>query len=222
MKTQILIIITVLSFLGCSCSKEYYFKRDQIEISKKIKKINQDDQNVRHNLTRIEIKYNLRTFETVVDSLSKTNATSYEGVNLSNFKSIKYQLSKMSVSKKDSFHLEYENAKSKMRQTDSINRTEIKRIIKKYGFIEYNNPNWKNDSLRAGFSTVITHTPRAEKWEMIQLVIKEYKKGRVDDDAIRHILWDYNDRKGLMDTINIKLAIKKIKTKKIDIYYFRE
>ena len=214
MKIQILIIITILSFLSYSCSKEYYFKRDQIEISKKIKKINQDDQNVRHDLTRIEVKYNLRTFETVVDSLSKANATSFGGVNLSNFKPIKYQLSKMSVAKKDSFQLEYENAQLKRNQTDSINRNEIKKIIKKYGFVEYYNPNWKNDSLRTGFTTVITHTPRAEKEEMIQLVIKEYKKGRVDDDAMRHMLWDYNDRKGLMDTINIKIEIKKIKTKK--------
>jgi hypothetical protein len=201
----------IISLLFFGCSKEYYFKRDQIEISKKIKKINQDDQNVRHNLTRIEIKYNLRTFETVVDSLSKTNATSFDGVNLSNFKSIKYQLSKMSVSKKDSFQLEYEKAQSAIRQTDSINRNEIKKIIKKYGFVEYYNPNWKNDSLRVGFSTVITHTPKGEKEEMIQLVVKEYKKGRVDDDAMRHMLWDYNDRKGLMDTINIKKQIKTIK-----------
>jgi len=201
----------IISLLFLGCSKEYYFKRDQIEISKKIKKINQDDQNVRHNLTRIEIKYNLRTFETVVDSLSKTNATSFDGVNLSNFKSIKYQLSKMSVSKKDSFQLEYENAQSAIRQTDSINRNEIKKIIKKYGFVEYNNPNWKNDSLRVGFSTVITHTPKNEKMEIIKLVVKEYKKGRVDDDAMRHMLWDYNDRKGLMDTIDIKKQIKTIK-----------
>ena len=201
----------IISLLFFGCGKEYYFKRDQIEISKKIKKINQDDQNVRHNLTRIEIKYNLRTFETVVDSLSKTNATSFEGVNLNNFKSIKYQLSKMSISKKDSFQLEYDNAKLERQQTDSINRNEIKKIIKKYGFVGYNNPNWKNDSLRTGFSTVITHTPRAEKEEMIQLVIKEYKIGRVDDDAMRHMLWDYNDRKGLMDTIDIKKQIKTIK-----------
>jgi hypothetical protein len=202
----------IISLLFLGCSKEYYFKRDQIEISKKIKKINQDDQNVRHNLTRIEIKYNLRTFETVVDSLSKTNATSFEGVNLSNFKSINYQLSKMSVSKKDSFQLEYENAKIKMRQTDSINRTEIKKIIKKYGFVEYYNSNWKNDSLRTGFSTAITHIPRGDEMEnMIKLVVKEYKKGRVHDDAMRHMLWDYNDRKGLMDTIDIKKQIKTIK-----------
>ena len=117
----------------------------------------------------------------------------------------------MSASKKDSFQLEYENAQSAIRLTDSINRNEIKKIIKKYGFVEYYNPNWKNDSLRTGFSTTISHTPRAEKEEMIQLVVKEYKKGRVDDDAMRHMLWDYNDRKGLMDTINIKKQIKTIK-----------
>ena len=215
MKVKIIFIISILSLFYYGCSKEYYFDRDQLDISKKIKKINQDDQNVRHNLTRIEIKYNLRTFETVVDSLSKTNATSFDGVNLSNFKSIKYQLSKMSVSKKDSFQLEYENAQSVMRQKDSINRNEIKKIIKKYGFVEYNNPNWKNDSLRTGFSTTITHIPRGDEMEnVIRLVVKEYKKGRVDDDAMRHMLWDYNDRKGLMDTINIKIAIKKIKSKK--------
>jgi hypothetical protein len=66
--------------------------------------------------------------------------------------------------------------------------------------------------LRTGFSTAITHIPRGDEMEnMIKLVVKEYKKGRVHDDAMRHMLWDYNDRKGLMDTIDIKKQIKTIK-----------
>lgn len=85
-----------------------------------------------------------------------------------------------------------------MHYTDSVNLGKIYKIVKKYGFPEYDLREWEHDSLRTGITTVATHfdfaTDKGKK--MQKLIIKEYRKGRIDDQGMRQMLWHITGRKG--------------------------
>src|SRR5690554_7736451 len=85
-----------------------------------------------------------------------------------------------------------------MHHIDSVNFEKTYRIIKKYGFPEYDLREWKHDSLRAGITTVATHFNYSSNKgkKMQKLIIKEYKKGRIGDVGMRQMLWHIKGRKG--------------------------
>lgn len=205
--------IILFSFLlNVSCSKDYKFKRDSVKISNEIYDINESDQNVRHKGTEILVKYKIRSFETVMDSIEKLQLTSIpDNVNF-DFIPLSVQVKNLELNQKIKFQQEYENYKKIMKETDSINLDKMKNLIKKYGFPDINRP-WANDSLKYGISFVISHnnvySDRGKSF--FRLLIKEREEKRISDPVFQHILWDANGRKGEVDTIVIDTMLEKIK-----------
>lgn len=193
-------------FVCLSCSKEYKFQNNQAQIKIQIKNIAIADKEVRTNNSRILKKYRLRTFETVIDSLNEVESTSLEGVNLSNFKPISYQASKLSLNDKLAFQKEIKESNELWNKTDSINLIKITALIKKYGFPDFDKRKALKDSFNYALNTAITHTDynKNSGKKLIKLIVKEYKKGRISEGSMRHILWDYNGRNGMIDTINLE------------------
>src|SRR5690554_1357120 len=64
------LFILIVSFILFGCSKNYLFRRDNIAISEEMKRIIEEDQNVRNQIAPIHKKYKLRTFNTVIDSIA--------------------------------------------------------------------------------------------------------------------------------------------------------
>jgi|SRR5690606_10641973 len=191
---KISVIIISLMFFGCS--KNYLFKRDNIAISEELKKMNKEDQDIRWQFGVIDKKYNLRTFETVIDSIAETNS-SLENVNF-NFEPVSEQVKKLSQEDREKYLAEVAEKSNKMRYIDSVNLEKAYKIVKKYGFPDYDLRAWKHDSLRDGITTMVTHfdysSDRGKK--MQKLIIKEYRKGRIEDVGMRQMLWDMKGRKG--------------------------
>lgn len=196
-----------------SCSKEFKFQNNQTQIKMQIKDIAISDQEVRFSNSRILKKYGLRTFETVIDSLNEVESASLEGVNLSNFKPISYQALQLSFNDKLSFEKELKESNKLREKTDSINLIKITKLIKKYGFPDFDKRKALKDSFNYALNTAITHTDynKNSGKKLIKLIVKEYKKGRISEGSMRHILWDYNGRNGMIDTINLKKEIKRFK-----------
>ena len=191
---NLIIILTSLMLLGCS--KNYLFTRDNIAISEELKKMNKEDQDVRWLSGPIDKKYNLRTYDTVMDSIIEINS-SLENVDF-NFKPISEQIKKLSQQDREKYLAEVDERSKKMHYIDSINFEKTYKIIKKYGFPDYDLRDWKHDSLRQGIVTMTTHFDYSSKKgkKMQKLIIKEYKKGRVDDVGMRQMLWHMKGRKG--------------------------
>ncbi|WP_177761905.1 hypothetical protein [Flavobacterium sp. I3-2] len=170
-------IFTIIScFLFLSCCKNYLFKRDTVAIYNELTKINEQDQKVRKELTPIYYKYNLRTLQTVVDSIDKLGLDYFpENLNL-NFENIDDQIKKLSVTEQKSFQKEHDDQWKKINHTDSINFEKIYNIVKKYGFIDFDTREWKNDSLKIGIISTTTHfnyrTKKGKK--LLKLIISEY------------------------------------------------
>lgn len=193
---NLIVILTSLMLLGCS--KNYLFTRDNIVISEELKKMNKEDQYVRWLSGPIDKKYNLRTYDTVMDSIKDLGLDHIPtGVSF-NFKPISEQIKKLSQQDREKYLAEVDERSKKMHYIDSVNLEKAYKIVKKYGFPDYDLRDWKHDSLRTGITTMVTHFDySSDKGKKMQkLIIKEYKKGRVDDVGMRQMLWDIKGRKG--------------------------
>lgn len=200
-------------FINLSCSKEFRFQNNQELIIDRMNDILKTDQEVRNNNSLILKKYGLRTFETVIDSLNETNSDNLNNIDLSNFKPVSYQVSKLSLNRKLAFEKEYNESYELWKITDSINLIKITALIKKYGFPDIDKRKWSYDSLKSPLNTAITHTDynKSSGKKLFKIIVKEYKKGRVSESSMRHILWDYNGRNGLIDTIDLQKELKRFK-----------
>lgn len=65
-----ILFVIFFSLIFFGCSKNYLFKRDNISVSEKLNSIIEDDQNVRNQIAPIHKKYGIRTYESVIDSIS--------------------------------------------------------------------------------------------------------------------------------------------------------
>lgn len=192
------LFILIVSFILFGCSKNYLFRRDNIAISEEMKRIIEEDQNVRNQIAPIHKKYKLRTFNTVIDSIADLGLDHIpDGVSF-DFKPIGEQVKSLSPENREKCLAEIEEQYKKMHHIDSVNFEKTYRIIKKYGFPEYDLREWKHDSLRAGITTVATHFNYSSNKgkKMQKLIIKEYKKGRIGDVGMRQMLWHIKGRKG--------------------------
>jgi hypothetical protein len=210
MKNKIKSILILFSLTLFSCSKDYLFNKNQDAIAREINTISDNDQKARHELTFIYKKYNIRTFETIIDSIDKLKLTTTDGINFSNIQPINIQIQKLSETKRINFLKDEKEYLKKMSMTDSMHRNRAIKIIKKYGF-PGEARNWKTNK-KFGISTVATHFRYQDKTgkKLIKLIIKEYNKGRVDDSEMKHMLWSLNHRTGEIDSINVQKMIRKI------------
>lgn len=192
------LFVVIVGFTLLGCSKNYLFKRDNVEVSEELKRIIEEDQNVRNQFAPIHKKYKLRTYETVIDSISALGLDHIpDGVSF-NFKPEREQIKHLNTEDRERCLSEIEAQYKKMHYTDSVNLNKVYKIVKKYGFPEYDLREWKHDSLRTGITTIATHFDYSSNKgkKMQKLIIKEYKKGRVDDVGMRQMLWDMKGRKG--------------------------
>jgi hypothetical protein len=208
---KILIITVLLNiFLAIGCSKDYLFNKQQDTIAQEINTIFDNDQKIRHELTFVYKKYNIRTFETIIDSIDRLKLTTTDGINFSSIQPVKIQIQKLSETDRINFLKDKKEYEKKMSTTDSMHRIRAIRIIKKYGFPGVAR-NWKTNK-KFGITTVATHFKYQDKTgkKLIKLIIKEYNKGRVDTSEMKHMLWNLNHRTGEIDSINVRKMIRKI------------
>ncbi len=192
------LFFVIISFLLVGCSKNYLFRRDNIAISEELNRIIEEDQDVRNQFVPIHKKYKLRTYNTVIDSISELGLDHIpEGVSF-HFKPESEQIKSLNPEDREKCLAAIDGQSKKMYYTDSVNLVKVYKIVMKYGFPDYDLRQWKNDSLRVGITTVATHFDyRSDKGKKMQeLIIKEYKKGRIDDIGMRQMLWDMKGRKG--------------------------
>src|SRR5690554_5443489 len=192
------LFVVVVGFMLFGCSTNYLFTRDNIPVSEELNRIIEEDQNVRNQIAPIHKKYKLRTYNTVIDSISELGLDHIpEGVSF-HFKPESEQIKSLSPEDREKCIAEIDKQSKKMRYTDSVNLEKVYKIVEKYGFPDYDLREWNHDSLRVGITTVATHfNYKSDKGRKMQkLIIKEYKKGRIDDVGMRQILWDMKGRKG--------------------------
>jgi|GEM_PF-4761765 len=192
------IFIFMIGLMLFGCSKNYLFTRDNIAISEELKKTDKEDQDIRWQSGVIDKKYNLRTIETLMDSIVDVGLDHIPANVSLDFKPISEQVKKLSQEDKEKYLAEVSERSNKMRYIDSVNLEKAYKIVKKYGFPDYDLRNWKHDSLRTGITTMVTHfdysSDRGKK--MLKLIIKEYKKGRISYGSMNQILWDAQGRNG--------------------------
>ena len=128
------IILILFSLTLFSCSKDYLFNKNQDAIAREMNTISDNDQKVRHELTFIYKKYNIRTFETIIDSIDRLKLTTTDGINFSGIQPVKIQIQKLSETERINFLKDEKEYLKKMSMTDSLHRIRAMRIIKKYGF----------------------------------------------------------------------------------------
>ncbi len=198
MKKCIFLVFIVLSLN--SCSKNYYFNRDQVKLSNELKEILNADQSVRNYNTMVKLKYRIRDLITVCDSLySSGNADLIRTYDFSKIPSEGSQIAKLSETAKKNYDEDNINGIKLMRYIDNINRAKLYKIIKKYGCPSFYNRKWKDTTnLRVGITVVLTHfnfeTPQEKK--LLKLMVKEYLAGRVEEGEMANFLWSVDDRKG--------------------------
>ena len=190
----------VLSLMLVSCSKDYLFERDQVTLSQELKAIANADQGVRNHVTLVNIKYKLRDFYTVCDSLYATGTmTKDTKFDFSTIPSEKAQISKFPEKTQKEFYEERRQGYDLMKYVDKSNREKLYQLINKYGYPSFYNRKWiDTTNVRTGITSVLTHynfdTPKEKK--LLQLMIKEYIKGRVEEGEMKNFLWSADGRNG--------------------------
>jgi hypothetical protein len=205
---RLLAIFIFASF--CSCSKDYLFRKNQIYISEEIKAIKISDQSTRKLDALIDVKYKIRTFFTVADSLYEE---SVDGVipqyNFSQIQSLDKQLSKLSSQKRMAYFEEKAEVASLMTNVDNNNKEIFYKIIKKFGFPSYDNRLWKDTlTVRIGSVFILTHYDdrNGTGKKIKKLMLKEYFKGRVNEGEMKQYLWSVDGRSGYPYDYNIDNA----------------
>lgn len=195
------IFFLLLFLFFSSCSKDYLFNKNQENISKQLKDIVNADQTVRNYNNLINIKYKIRDFETVCDSLYEAGVKGNlnQNFDFSTIPSIQKQVSKFSVEKQDEFYSEKKKGIKMMNYIDNVNKEKIYYIIRKYGYPSFHNRKW-NDTInnRIGITAILTHfnyESKKEK-EFLKLMLKEYFAGRVEKGEMKHFMWNVDGRNG--------------------------
>ncbi len=202
----------LLLLLICSCSKEYYFQRDQEKLSMELKQIYYTDQGVRQNEIGNDSRYRLRTFYTIIDSLRFSGKKHPFNFDFSKLPKIDDQLSKLSPELAKDYKNDAIKAKYLRNYIDRDNFEKLYKIIKKYGYPSYDNRKWKTEQLRTGITTVLFHiNPYSETGKKyFDIMLKEYRAGRVDETEMRNYIWAFHGRLGTIDfTTNIEELIAK-------------
>lgn len=189
-----------------ACSKDFYFKRDQRQISKTLNQIVATDQAVRKFKNAINTKYGIRTPNTVWDSLGIAGSDR-SSIDVSRLGSVDKQLKRLRPEAVDLYNQEIDAAKHLMIFTDSLHLDQLYKITKKYGYPSYDTRPWKNDSIRTGCGFVLTHFDYNEKKgiQFLKLIIKEHKAGRLTDGEMRYFIWNVNGRQNPSDLDNLDI-----------------
>jgi len=207
------VIAFLISLFFCSCSKDYLFNRDQKTISNDLKEIQVLDQTVRNFESYTSLKYKVRDFIFIHDSLIKSGARGNlnEVFDFSKLPTVKEQVLQLPKDTQDEYFRDVTGEKKLRTYIDSINRIRIYKIIKKYGYPSFYNRKWSDTiNTRTGITYVLTHTnpENAMGKRTLDLMVKEYKKGRVEDGEMRHYLWHVSGRK-FGDSLRFNLDINK-------------
>lgn len=186
-------LLLILVLFTTSCSKDFYFNKDQVSLSQNLKQIIKMDQEVRKNIDKINIKYKIRTNEIVFDSIVKSGGKVFGGLNVP---SVQSQLQNKSSEVKSQYLLEMNENWALIKNNDSVNAIKILKIINKYGYPSFDNREWKSDTLKIGFLYVMTHIDVRSLIgkKIINKMVKEYKKGRVENGEMKQFLWHVDGR----------------------------
>lgn len=209
------ITILIFSLVLISCSKDFLFNKNQIEISKELKEIRNADSGVRNFDSYVNFRYGIRDFDTVVDSLDEIGK--YENIKTFDFSKIprkEQQIEKWSNRKFNLYDESKQESEKMMDYIDKINSGKLYQIVKKYGFPSFYNRKWNDTiNLRIGMTTVFTHYNYITKKEskLLKLIIKEYFAGRVNEGEMKQIMWSVEGRNGY--PYNYTLDNKKLKEK---------
>lgn len=211
--------LLIFLFFLTSCSKDYLFFRDNYKINKELKIITTTDKFVRHASSSIDYRYGIRTPDTVWDSLIIKGHEDLSIINVAELPRKSKQINKLSPKIKKYYLDEVEDSRFVFKFIDSTNMKKSYKLIKKYGYPSYDIRKWKNDSLRVGIASCLTHYHYDTEFgiKFINLIIKEYKKNRIDKDELRYLIWNFEGRKD--DTMgkntNVDEWVEKyLKTKK--------
>jgi hypothetical protein len=205
------ITLLILLLMFSSCSKDYFFNKNQENISKELKDIANADQAVRNYDNLVNRKYNIREFITVCDSLYKAGVRGNynQKFDFSTIPSEQEQIMKFNKEIQDEFYSEKKKGLTMMKYIDNVNKEKIYSIIKKYGYPSFYNRKWKDTvNVRTGITSVLTHYNynTTDEKKLLKLMIKEYFKGRVQEGEMKHFLWSADDRpEGGPSKYNIKI-----------------
>lgn len=204
MKTNYL-LSALSALLLISCSKDFYFKRDQAALSKEMKDMMRIDQGVRHYNILVDQRFGIRTAPAVWDSLQTVGAP-MDAVNVGQLPPVKVQLAKLSPELREKYEEAARVGDDLMEYTHQQHRDRVYEIIKKYGYPSYDARLWANDSLRTGIGAVLTHFEYSDEkgLKLLDLMIKEYEKGRASESDMEYFVWHVNWRKGRPGDIDIK------------------
>ncbi|MEO5775451.1 MAG: hypothetical protein ABIQ27_01020 [Flavobacterium sp.] len=194
--------IIFLLTLTTSCSKDYLFNNHQTKVSQELKKIKNSDQAVRFYPQMVNLKYNIRDFYSVSDSIYNADVKlgkKSKPFDFSKIPSEKIQVSKFPKQIQDDYYDEYESGQKLMVYVDSINRKGMYDIIKKYGYPSFYNRKWKDTiNVRIGVTAILTHTDYNTAFgkKLLKLMLREYFVGRIEEGEMKQFLWHVDGRKG--------------------------
>jgi hypothetical protein len=193
------ILLFLIFFSIVSCSKNYLFDRDQYKISKELKLITDTDQAVRFYEIGLFRRYSIQTPQSVWDSLSIAGNKDLKSFDLSKIPTRQVQIDRLNEENKKNYKVDIQRSHALMDYVGKENAKKIYAIVKKYGYPSYDARKWKNDSLRVGMAFVLTHINHFGDLskKILNLMIKEYQKGRVDERTMQQYLWDVNEREGV-------------------------
>lgn len=193
------IYIFLVLIIFCSCSKNYYFDRDQITIYNALSDMKDTDQGVRGHASLVNNQFKLRTMYTVYDSLSVAGVKEEDvfKYDISKIPSIEKQVEKMSQLQKEEYTLINKRGEKLFTLVDSVNQVCIYDMTKKYGYPSYYKRNWTKTP-KIGIAFVMSHIVYKTKMgkKMLKLMIPEFLKGRVDEGEMKQYLWSIDGRKG--------------------------
>ncbi len=207
--------LTYLFVLLClfSCSKDYYFHKDQYKIHSQIKEMTANDQKIRKADLPLHLKYGLRTFETVCDSALRATNKYPSAEIIQKIKPISDQLKSFSEEKRQQFLAEDKALLTEMIRIDEENLDKIYKIVSKYGYPDIFIRNWNADIKRYSICIMLMHVDyKSEKGKkLFELLLEEYRNNRLSDDEMSNILYQYNGRKLMVAQINVPEEMDKLK-----------
>ncbi len=107
------LIMILTSLMLLSCSKNYLFTRDNEAVSRELKKMLKEDQDVRWLSGPIDKKYNLRTFDTLMDSIVDVGLDHIPANVSLDFKPISEQIKKLSQQDREKYLAEVDERSKK-------------------------------------------------------------------------------------------------------------
>ena len=195
------IVLLLALLIVCSCSKDFYFKRDAKPLAQNLYQMGQTDQMVRNQKKYFDYYYGIDDLFYKVDSLTWLGNERILDSFLLKQKSRRIITRNLNELKAESYNrLATRNAVA-MEYIDSISTSELIRITKKYGFPSYDRLKAELDGkvdkkLISSPHIVFVHSSRQFFPEVRSLVIKEYLKGRMNKNVCSHIFWHLNGREG--------------------------